>query len=151
MCSLGMTFGKTETAHGGCLGVCGRGRTRADGDTRRGAVTTHRSCGFLMGQPASLRARHCQTAEGTGPTETSHVARGTETIPVVAASEPGLCPNHTRVQGGSRCAYGVGGRSTIPCRVSACDHIFCVRSGLEHRATDRDSRVDTMMGDAIRS
>jgi hypothetical protein len=90
MCSLGMTFGKTETAHGGCLGVCGRGRTRADGDTRRGAVTTHRSCGFLMGQPASLRARHCQTAEGTGPTETSHVARGTDIIPLVAASEPGF-------------------------------------------------------------
>ena len=28
-------------------------------------------------------------AEGTGGTETSHVPRGTENIPVVAASEPG--------------------------------------------------------------
>ena len=28
-------------------------------------------------------------AEGTGGTETSHVPRGTESIPVVAASEPG--------------------------------------------------------------
>ena len=28
-------------------------------------------------------------AEGTGGTETSHVPRGTESIPVVVASEPG--------------------------------------------------------------
>ena len=28
-------------------------------------------------------------AEGTGGTETSHVPRGTDSIPVVAASEPG--------------------------------------------------------------
>jgi hypothetical protein len=33
---------------------------------------------------------HRRDAEGTGGTETSHVPRGTDSIPVVAASEPGL-------------------------------------------------------------
>ena len=37
-------------------------------------------------------------AEGTGRTETSHVARGTETIPVVVANEPGDCLNRVRVK-----------------------------------------------------
>ena len=39
--------------------------------------------------PAGDSGPHAQAAEGTGGTETSHVPRGTERIPVVAASEPG--------------------------------------------------------------
>ena len=41
------------------------------------------------GNPSALRGYREFLAEGTGGTETSHVPRGTETIPVVAASEPG--------------------------------------------------------------
>ena len=37
--------------------------------------------------PLAVTALFC--AEGTGGTETSHVPRGTESTPVVAASEPG--------------------------------------------------------------
>lgn len=40
------------------------------------------------GNPLS-QGRTAHSAEGTGGTETSHVPRGTERIPVVAASEPG--------------------------------------------------------------
>jgi hypothetical protein len=40
------------------------------------------------GNPTTLGWSPSMT-EGTGGTETSHVPRGTETIPVVAASEPG--------------------------------------------------------------
>ena len=39
--------------------------------------------------PAGDSGPHAQAAEGTGGTETSHVPRGKERIPVVAASEPG--------------------------------------------------------------
>jgi hypothetical protein len=41
------------------------------------------------GNPAALCGYREFLAEGTGGTETSHVPRGTENIPVVAASEPG--------------------------------------------------------------
>ena len=41
------------------------------------------------GNPAALRGYRELLAEGTGGTETSHVPRGTDSIPVVAASEPG--------------------------------------------------------------
>jgi len=42
------------------------------------------------GNPATFGWRpRAILAEGTGGTETSHVPRGTESIPVVAASEPG--------------------------------------------------------------
>jgi hypothetical protein len=41
------------------------------------------------GNPTVLYRHRVFDAEGTGGTETSHVPRGTETIPVVAASEPG--------------------------------------------------------------
>ena len=46
------------------------------------------------GNPTSVmgvttRREHIERREGTGGTETSHVPRGTDTIPVVAASEPG--------------------------------------------------------------
>jgi hypothetical protein len=41
------------------------------------------------GNPAALCGYRKKLAEGTGGTETSHVPRGTESIPVVAASEPG--------------------------------------------------------------
>jgi hypothetical protein len=43
------------------------------------------------GNPTTKRSLpHLRDAEGTGGTETSHVPRGTDSIPVVAASEPGL-------------------------------------------------------------
>ena len=41
------------------------------------------------GNPTLFRVTASLLAEGTGGTETSHVPRGTESIPVVAASEPG--------------------------------------------------------------
>jgi hypothetical protein len=41
------------------------------------------------GNPTTLCGDRSLSAEGTGGTETSHVPRGTESIPVVAASEPG--------------------------------------------------------------
>ena len=40
------------------------------------------------GNPTTIRSLP-SLMEGTGGTETSHVPRGTESIPVVAASEPG--------------------------------------------------------------
>jgi hypothetical protein len=43
-----------------------------------------------MGQPPRvIPGTPASAGEGTGGTETSHVPRGTERIPVVAASEPG--------------------------------------------------------------
>ena len=42
-----------------------------------------------MGQPPGEGRDRADCAGGTGGTETSHVPRGTERIPVVAASEPG--------------------------------------------------------------
>ena len=42
-----------------------------------------------MGQPHLETDDRLERAEGTGGTETSHVPRGKERIPVVAASEPG--------------------------------------------------------------
>jgi hypothetical protein len=44
---------------------------------------------FPNGATLPLRRKPHFGAEGTGGTETSHVPRGTESIPVVAASEPG--------------------------------------------------------------
>ena len=41
------------------------------------------------GNPIASAMTATFVAEGTGGTETSHVPRGTESIPVVAASEPG--------------------------------------------------------------
>ena len=41
------------------------------------------------GNPTSIRWLPSARTEGTGGTETSHVPRGTEIIPVVVASEPG--------------------------------------------------------------
>ena len=41
------------------------------------------------GNPTTFGGDREFLAEGTGGTETSHVPRGTESIPVVAASEPG--------------------------------------------------------------
>lgn len=49
-----------------------------------------RSQGIRMGQPhLETDDRPLETAEGTGGTETSNVPRGKESIPEVAASEPG--------------------------------------------------------------
>ena len=49
---------------------------------------------FRMGQPTPFHhgvpmVEHIDHVEGTGGTETSHVPRGTEIIPVVVANEPG--------------------------------------------------------------
>jgi len=41
------------------------------------------------GNPTAFGRLPCVSTEGTGGTETSHVPRGTESIPVVVASEPG--------------------------------------------------------------
>ena len=41
------------------------------------------------GNPVVVMTMTANLAEGTGGTETSHVPRGTESIPVVVASEPG--------------------------------------------------------------
>ena len=41
------------------------------------------------GNPVVVMTMTAVSAEGTGGTETSHVPRGTESIPVVVASEPG--------------------------------------------------------------
>ena len=42
------------------------------------------------GNPTTFVVTASNDAEGTGGTETSHVPRGTDSIPVVAASEPGF-------------------------------------------------------------
>ena len=76
-------------AHGGCLGATGRRRTRPRGEMHRGDAGSLRSGGLRMGQPVRVMPDTRPSREGTGGTETSHVPRGTEKIPVVAASEPG--------------------------------------------------------------
>ncbi len=68
----------------------GRGLT----DMGRRAGVERRPCHLRMGQPGSRdglspTAEHIGGEEGTGGTETSHVPRGKESIPVVAASELG--------------------------------------------------------------
>ena len=70
-----------------------------------------------MGQPhLGTDDRLCYAAGGTGGTETSHVPRGKERIPVVAASEPGGAQTTGAVQpAGDACVglnetMGAGGR-----------------------------------------
>ena len=65
----------------------GRGRAAISvGEPRAGVEPTISE----WGNPTAFgRSPHQQMTEGTGGTETSHVPRGTETIPVVVASEPG--------------------------------------------------------------
>jgi hypothetical protein len=60
-------------AHGGCLGVGGRGRTRPRGEMPRGGAGSRRSGDVRMGQPARRTAGHLGITpqEGTGGTETS--------------------------------------------------------------------------------
>ena len=60
-------------AHGGCLGVGGRRRTRPRGETPRGGAGSLGSGGVRMGQPARRTAGHRarRGAGGTGGTETS--------------------------------------------------------------------------------
>ena len=63
----------------------GRGRAAISvGEPRAGTDPTISE----WGNPSTFGGDHL-TMEGTGGTETSHVPRGTESIPVVAASEPG--------------------------------------------------------------
>ncbi len=50
-------------------------------------------------------------AEGTGGTETSHVPRGTERIPVVAASEPGGAQTTLAVQAAADASVGLDAMS----------------------------------------
>jgi hypothetical protein len=50
---------------------------------------------------------HHRKVEGTWPTETSHVARGTDTIPLVVANETGLCLNRRRANAAALAASGL--------------------------------------------
>ena len=63
----------------------GRGRAAISvGEPRAGTDPTISE----WGNPSTF-VETVVTTEGTGGTETSHVPRGTEIIPVVVASEPG--------------------------------------------------------------
>jgi hypothetical protein len=78
-----------------------------------------------MGQPPWVIPGTCVSAqEGTGGTETSHVPRGTERIPVVAASEPGGAQTTPAYE--ATAAAGVGlnemvGRGGRPVVTSLCE------------------------------
>lgn len=102
-------------ASGGCLGAWSRGRTWPRDEMRRGGAGTLRSGDLRMGQPRTGRC-DWQRPGGTGGTETSHVPRGQERIPVVAASEPGRAQTHAAHEAAAAAAWGLNARMGGPGR-----------------------------------
>ena len=70
--------------------------------------------------PAGDSGPTAQAAEGTGGTETSHVPRGKERIPVVAASEPGGAQTISAYEAAAAAGVGLnampGGSSRVLAR-----------------------------------
>jgi len=92
------------------------------------------------GNPLAFsRAPRDYHVEGTGGTETSHVPRGTDSIPVVAASEPGFAQTG-RVS--SRQALRARGCKPVQAGLPSGTSVSAfTRKRLERVAVDRDSRV----------
>jgi len=74
---------------------------------RRGGAGTLRSGDLRMGQPRTGRCDRTMCAEGTGGTETSHVPRGRERIPVVVANEPGRAQTRAAHEAAAAAAGGL--------------------------------------------
>ena len=92
-----------------------RDRPRKDAPTRRNAQGKGWDLVILRSPNGATRPwlnmdTHVRTWEGTGGTETSHVPRGTERIPVVAASEPGGAQTHRAVQAAADAGWGLDER-----------------------------------------
>src|SRR5687767_8634691 len=94
-----------------------------------------------MGQPNQLRLVTANLAEGTGGTETSHVPRGTESIPVVVASEPGVA--QTDGVPSRQALHRRGWKTGQVVLPHGAGQQSCIRRRLESVAVDRDSRVAT--------
>ena len=66
--------------------------------------------------PAGDSGPTAQAAEGTGGTETSHVPRGKERIPVVAASEPGGAQTRSAYEAAAAADVGLNAMTGGPGR-----------------------------------
>ena len=95
-------------AHGGCLGVGGRGRTRPRGETPRGGAGGLGSGGVRMGQPARRTAAHPEQS-GRQPRELKHLstARRRDDSPS-SGERTGRSPNPSGGTACRRCPVGVG-------------------------------------------
>jgi hypothetical protein len=114
----------------------GRGRAaKSVGEPRAGIDPTISE----WGNPPPLGGTAALAAGGTGGTETSHVPRGTDSIPVVVASEPGNAQTVVVFKPAGVAATGLEDRSGRAA-VRQVRHKRN-RRRLESVATDRDSRV----------
>ena len=95
-------------AHGGCLGVGGRGRTRPRGETPRGGAGSLRSGGVRMGQPGRGDTRSPSLRRGA-PGELKHLStrRKREDSPS-SGERTGRSPNPGGARARWRCRPGVG-------------------------------------------
>ena len=94
-----------------------------------------------MGQPPLETAdRRTKCAEGTGGTETSHVPRGKERIPVVAASEPGGAQTISASEAAAAAGVGLNVMTGDVGRCLACAGCFS-RAVLEQRTGEGESPV----------
>ena len=94
-----------------------------------------------MGQPhLETGDRPRYAAEGTGGTETSHVPRGKERIPVVAASEPGGAQTISAYEAAAAAGVGLNVMTGAHSRVLA-RRVWPSRAVLEQRTGEGESPV----------
>ena len=105
-----------------------------------------------MGQPPLETVdRPAWQAEGTGGTETSHVPRGKERIPVVAASEPGRAQTRSASEAAAAADVGLYAMTGGPSRVLAMTQNLS-RAVLEQRTEEGESPVgDGVLGWCVMS
>ena len=89
-----------------------------------------------MGQPPWVIPGTRLWREGTGGTETSHVPRGTERIPVVAASEPGRAQTTPAYEAAAAAGVGLYEMSRLTGR-----EVVEMLSEAERRWNGRPERV----------
>jgi hypothetical protein len=94
-------------AHGGCLGVGGRGRTRPRGEMPRGGAGSQRSGDVRMGQPARRTAGHLRRLR-RAPGELKHLSTPRNREDSLSSGErTGRSPNPAGAIACRRCQWGV--------------------------------------------